>query len=210
MLNTNHNNPQRSQAARTPVEPTDAAVPELSTAARSALSQHSTAEVSADGYAPQGGRSKPLTSDRTCPRCGARFDVVGLNWVETGKGDGGYPEERLQLACPTSGCGIRSWEVADPSVLPTWLYIDAAGAEIAVAHVLGIEDYSPDADPPGIVKGLRVRWTCRPAEGLMVYEEDPDDAIIVLVSGGGGSYTVHGCARGGDVKHDRFRAGGAR
>jgi len=70
----------------------------------------------------------------------------------------------------------------------TWPYIEQAGAEMAVAKLMGREF---EKDTPGHVGP----WTVRHRGG--VYESDGDDDIVIFVDGSIPTYVVHGwlCAR---------------
>jgi hypothetical protein len=60
-----------------------------------------------------------------------------------------------------------------------------AGAEIAYARYEGWDDWTPDEETePGIVRSARVQYHADPDEGMIVWDDDPDDMRYVLVTGG--------------------------
>lgn len=157
------------------------------------------------GRGSEGERRHAITTKGSCPLCALQqLAIVGLHWVQARKREDGYPEEHVHLACLSPGCGFQDCAVADAASLPESLYIDAVGAEMALARTLEYQDYDPDEDPPGVVRGYQVRWSIWPEAELVVHEEDADDDIFVLVTGTTPVFEVRGWIAGGKAKQERF------
>lgn len=84
--------------------------------------------------------------------------------------------------------------------------IQAAGAELAVAKVLGrywADTAAPDTDGD-VGTGVQVRWTRLANGSLLLHPSDPDDHAYVLVTGEMPSFEIPGWCWGRDGKDERF------
>lgn len=67
------------------------------------------------------------------------------------------------------------------------------GAEMAYAKAMGWDDWTPYEEPEeGVVRGVRVQWRPDKEMGLIVYADDPDDTLYVLVTGQLPTFEIHG------------------
>jgi hypothetical protein len=73
-------------------------------------------------------------------------------------------------------------------------YTNQAAAELAFAKSMGWDDWTWDEETEeGMVRGYRVQWKPDPrAAGLIVYDEDDDDARYVIVTGQAPTFEIHG------------------
>jgi hypothetical protein len=69
----------------------------------------------------------------------------------------------------------------------------------------GGDDWTPDEETePGIVRSARVQYHADPDEGMIVWDDDPDDMRYVLVTGGPDEYELVGWITVGDAKKRGF------
>ena len=148
----------------------------------------------------QGEALSSWITDPSCPRCGAHLRIVGLHYLQTRWREDGWPQEHVHLACLSPGCGFQDCAVVGWEPLWKSLDIGATAATGALAQMLGYRDHHPGEDPPGVVRGLQVRWSSWPQAGLIVHEEDADDAIFVLVTGTFPTYEARGWSTGREAK----------
>jgi hypothetical protein len=87
-------------------------------------------------------------------------------------------------------------------------FINQAGAELAFAKSMGWDDWTFDEESDeGMVRGYRVQWSPDPNAGIVVYDEDDDDARYVLVTGKMPTFTVRGWTTVGEAKRLGKRIG---
>lgn len=92
---------------------------------------------------------------------------------------------------------------------PWATHIEAAGAELAVARLLGLW-WTPWARRPSDVVAdvgfdVQVRRRARDDWDLILHEADRDDHWFVLVTGRMPAYRVHGFIQGAEGKRDEFQ-----
>jgi hypothetical protein len=82
--------------------------------------------------------------------------------------------------------------------------LNQAAAEFAFAQHMGWDDWTPEEEPEvGIVRGYRVQWHPDPNGGLVVRDEDDDEARYVLVTGEAPTYEVHDWISVGEARGDK-------
>ena len=87
-------------------------------------------------------------------------------------------------------------------------FINQAGAELAFAKAMGWEDWTFDEESePGMVRGYRVQWSADPNAGLVVHDENDDEARYVLVTGRMPTFQVRGWTTVGEAKRLGRRIG---
>jgi hypothetical protein len=63
-------------------------------------------------------------------------------------------------------------------------FANQVGAEIAFAKSMGWHDWTPEEEEvEGMVRGFRVQWSPDPHAGLVVHDEDDDEARYVWSPG---------------------------
>jgi len=87
-------------------------------------------------------------------------------------------------------------------------FANQAAAELAFAKSMGWDDWTwGEESDAGMVRGYRVQWSADPNAGLVVHDEDDDEARYVLVTGRAGTYHVHGWTTVGDARRLGRRIG---
>lgn len=82
-----------------------------------------------------------------------------------------------------------------PPIRDLNLEVEAIGAEIATARVLGLDwqDKSIEEDRDGDIQGgIQVRFTNYPTGRLLLHDSDNDDHVFFLVTGNYPNYVVQG------------------
>ena len=73
---------------------------------------------------------------------------------------------------------------------------------------MGWDDWTFDEESePGMVRGYRVQWSPHDDAGLIVHDEDDDDARYVLVTGQMPTFKVHGWTTVGEARQHGRRIG---
>jgi hypothetical protein len=81
-------------------------------------------------------------------------------------------------------------------------------AELAFAKSMGWDDWTwGEESEEGMVRGFRVQWSPDPNAGLIVYDEDDDEARYVLVTGQPPAFTIHGWITVGQARKRGRRIG---
>jgi hypothetical protein len=87
-------------------------------------------------------------------------------------------------------------------------FMHRAAAELAFAKSMGWDDWTWDEEPEeGVVRGFRVQWNPDPNAGLIVYDDDDDDARYVLVTGRAPTFSVRGWTTVREAKEKGRRIG---
>jgi hypothetical protein len=87
-------------------------------------------------------------------------------------------------------------------------FTNQAAAELAFAKSMGWDDWTwEEESDPGMVRGFRVQWSADPNAGLVVHDEDDDDARYVLVTGWAPHFQVRGWTTVGEAKRQGRRIG---
>jgi hypothetical protein len=81
-------------------------------------------------------------------------------------------------------------------------------AELAFAKSMGWDDWTFDEESEeGMVRGFHVQWSPDPKAGLIVHDEDDEDARYVLVTGEPPTFTIHGWTTVREAKEKGRRIG---
>ncbi len=111
--------------------------------------------------------------------------------------------------------GQRRFQLLDgPGLSKERDLIDSAGGQLAFARALGIEwqaRIGTPPDAPDVFPSWKVRTT-RTTKGIRVSPDDPDDALVVWVSGKLPEYQIMGYIRAGGAKNhpEWFKNPGSR
>lgn len=91
------------------------------------------------------------------------------------------------------------------------IHIEGAAAEIAVAHALGVDDFTPavyrerpQTSLEGDVGRFQVRSTPRLDGSLILHPRDEDDATFILAAGMAPSFRIIGWTKGRIGKAERY------